>query len=248
MPIKIILLYLFTLSIMSSCAVHSGNISTGSSMDGQLKDVVTGEASTRKILGIGGMNKNGLILEAKRDLYNKYKQNKNIKLTNFSVDFKTTYYLFFYSTTLATVSADLYDYNQSITDFPKDIMPPLNGGIVAGDSIIYEFKKFYRGILYSTTKRGKFNIVFKNTNGDLITHKVEQSTIYKTASHSENKIYFGFNIGDTKFIDVYVANLNVKVTKPCKVIGLNNKRLLVSYIKDDGAERWLSIDKNLIKE
>jgi hypothetical protein len=234
--------------ILSSCAFHSGNISSGPVIDCPMKDIVTGEASTVRLFGlIGGFDRNGLILEAKRDLYSKYKIGKNFRLTNFSVDFKTSFVLF-YSVTKATVSADLHDCDTSVNSEHSADINPMIGGLCAGDSIIYEYGEFYKGQLKKHAGNGNYIITFQTLKGKIREKKVNPSLIYKTSVHTENKSYFGHNIGETVYVEVYVLASKTKVMKPCRIVGLNRDRLLISYIKDDGMERILSVEKNKIKE
>ncbi len=87
---RIFPLTIVSLAFLSSCAFHSGNVSSGSIVDCPLKTIVTGKASTKKFLGLGGLNKTALIVEAKQDLYRKITVKKDLKLTNFTVERNTT--------------------------------------------------------------------------------------------------------------------------------------------------------------
>jgi hypothetical protein len=98
---------------LSACAFHGGNISTGYTPDCPVVKIATGKSSTFKLLGIGGNDKQALILEAKQDLYRNQPVTQKIKISNFSADFKTTFFLIFIKTQ-CTVSADVFDCNQKL--------------------------------------------------------------------------------------------------------------------------------------
>jgi hypothetical protein len=254
---KKIFLIILSAVLISSCAFHSGNISSGSTVDCPFKTIVTGTSYTDKIFGLGGLDKNALIVEAKQDLYNHYLSNKNIKLTNFSVDFKNTYILF-YSKTKVTVSADLYDcspasasLDTNVTDKEHIAKTPLLEGWTVGDSIIYELEyaqeAYFKGKFEGLLKNNRCKIFYKSRYGQYLNRKIDLVNIYKITKHPENKNYFGYEIGEKGFVEVYQSSSKTKVLKQCTVVGLNKNRLLITYIKADGQERMLSVDKNLIK-
>lgn len=237
----------FISAILSSCAFHTGNISSGAVIDCPMKTIVTGQASTIKFFGLGGLNKNALILEAKKDLYKTHLSNKNIKLTNFSVDFKTSFILF-YTSTIATVSADLYDCGAPTETYFEPEASPMINGLSAGDSIIYEYGRMYHGQINSISINNKCKISYKNSKGKEKSKTVDQQLIFKTSKHPDNKLYFGYKIGEEAHVDVVILKTNEKLVKPCTIIGLNHEKLLISYFKEDGQERILSIDKNQIRK
>lgn len=233
------------LGMLSSCAFHSGNVSSGSIVDCPMKTIVTGKASTKKILGLGGLTKTALIVEAKQDLYKKITAKKDLKLTNFTVDFKTTYVLL-YSSTIATVSADLFDCGDTAN--VSSYAPPMIGGLLPGDSIIYEYNGFHKGFVTKHLSKERCAITFHYNNARLKKQKVSQDLIYKITEHSSNKTYFGYDIGEQASVEVLNLKTNTKTIKPCTIIGLNENRLLISYSKEDGQDRVLSIDKSLIRQ
>ncbi|MBO9699561.1 MAG: hypothetical protein J7604_05080 [Sporocytophaga sp.] len=242
---KNFLLEFLFLGMLSSCAFHSGNVSSGSIVDCPMKTIVTGKASTRKFLGLGGLNKTALIVEAKQDLYRKITDKKDLKLTNFTVDFKTTYILF-YSSTIATVSADLFDCGDTVNVVSYN--PPMIGGLLLGDSIIYEYNGFHKGLVTKHLSKERCAITFLYNNARLKKQKVSQDVIYKITEHSSNRNYFGYDIGEQASVEVLNLKTNTKTIKPCRIIGLNENRLLISYSKEDGLERVLSVDKSQIRQ
>jgi len=248
-------LIIISLIILSSCAFHTGNISSGSVVDCPYKYTVTGTSYTDRVFGLGGLDKNALILEAKQDLYNHYFTNNNIKLTNFTVDFKNTYILF-YSKTKVTVSADLYDCSpitmSSDTNSTSNKInepAPLIDGWTVGDSIIYELEtdSNYKGKLEGLLKNNKCKITYILPEGKNVNRKTDLVNIYKITNHPENKNYFGYEIGEKGSVEVYQSSTKTKVLKPCTIVGLNKNRLLITYVKADGQERLVSVNKKLFR-
>ena len=101
------------LLIQSSClSIHKGNISSNSfSIKDNFNIISTIEGNSRAtyILGIGGNLREGLINEAKKDMYQKYKLQPNQNLTNITTDIKMTYFIFplIYMSQKVIVSADV---------------------------------------------------------------------------------------------------------------------------------------------
>lgn len=98
--------------ITSSCAMHwgmmTGNASLSSNNFKTMK-MVTGTAKATKIFGLGGLGKDALVLEAKKDMLMNYPLKDGQALANVTVDFKTSY-VFFVITEKATVTADIVEF------------------------------------------------------------------------------------------------------------------------------------------
>jgi len=102
----------------SSCAFHSGMMNDSASLHGQdfeLIGMAVGSAKTTQVLGIGGLDPDGLVLEAKREMYNLFPLRKGQAYANISVDFKRSFFPIV-STTKATVSADIVQFGEERTD------------------------------------------------------------------------------------------------------------------------------------
>ena len=97
---------------LSSCAYHTGSMSSSTAIThGHFKVLgyAVGTAQVNKFLGFGGLNKDGLVLEAKKDLYEKYKLDTAQVFGNITVDFKTTVGFPFIKTQVF-VGADVIDF------------------------------------------------------------------------------------------------------------------------------------------
>lgn len=106
---------IFTLSILitlSSCAFHNGIMNSSASLSANNFKIVkfaTGSSGTTKVLGIGGLSKDALVADAKKDLLQNNPLKDGQALANVTVDFKNTY-LLIVITTKVTVTADIVEF------------------------------------------------------------------------------------------------------------------------------------------
>lgn len=110
------------LLIHSSCiSTHNGSIqSTSFSVKNNFKIVSTieGKAKATYILGIGGNLREGLVNEAKRNMYSNYSLKENQNLTNITTDIKRTYFIFplLFMSQNVIVSADIIQFYDAIDE------------------------------------------------------------------------------------------------------------------------------------
>ena len=107
------LLILITLFSITSCAFHSGTFNGSAAINNnqfRIAGTAHGTAQTTQIFGLGGLGKNGLVQEAKKNMQSKYPIQKGMAWGNVTLDFKITY-VFFVRKTMAIVSADIIDFN-----------------------------------------------------------------------------------------------------------------------------------------
>lgn len=106
---------LFSLAVLvlfSGCAIHGGIMSDSvalSENNFKMMRYVEGSSKTTKVFGIGGLAKNALVAEAKKNLMQNYPLQEGQALANVTVDFKTSI-VFFVVTTRATVTADVVEF------------------------------------------------------------------------------------------------------------------------------------------
>jgi hypothetical protein len=114
LPMTLLVLFL------SSCAIHTGTFESGiaiSNNEFRVAGMAEGHASTFYFLGLGGLSKSALVMEAKRDLYAKYPLAKGMVLSNVTVDFKRSFFFVVY-TNQVTITADIIDFNPENRLFP----------------------------------------------------------------------------------------------------------------------------------
>lgn len=119
------LIILFSALLLSSCAFHSGMMTSNANLGNEDFQVLTmgmGSAETQHVFGIGGLDKQALVYEAKKNLYRAYPLGKNQVYANVTVDFKRSNYLIVF-TTLATVTADVIQFGEiSAADSAKYLL------------------------------------------------------------------------------------------------------------------------------
>lgn len=106
--------------LLTSCAVHNGTYDSGVALTNNRFRVVgtaEGQAGTTYVLWIGGLGKDALVAEAKKNLYSRYPLTKGMILANVTVDFKQSFF-FVAGATLVTVSGDVIDFNPANLDLP----------------------------------------------------------------------------------------------------------------------------------
>jgi hypothetical protein len=109
--INLAIIALITL-LFSSCAFHSGvflNSTCLSSNNFKVVKLAKGQSGTTKIFGIGGLAKDALVYEAKKDLLANFPLKENQTLANVTVDFKNSMILFVMKTKV-TMTADIIEF------------------------------------------------------------------------------------------------------------------------------------------
>jgi hypothetical protein len=107
-----------TILSFSGCAIHSGFMSDSASLSANNFKMIRyaeGTASTTKFFGLGGLAKNALVAEAKKDLIQNNPLKDGQALANVTVDFKNSY-IFFVVTTKVTVTADIVEFKELVAN------------------------------------------------------------------------------------------------------------------------------------
>ncbi len=108
---KLAVLFSFTI-FFSSCATHYGLMSSSSSLSSNNFKVIKlakGESSTTKIFGIGGLDKDALVADAKKNLLENNPLKDGQVLANITVDFKNSFMLIIMETKV-TITADIIEF------------------------------------------------------------------------------------------------------------------------------------------
>ena len=121
------IIFILSVIFLSSCAFHAGNTSSNAAVmngDFSIMDIASGEASTVLVFGIGGLSKDALVLEAKKDMYRNFPLQEGQIYANITVDYKRGFYIFVVETTV-TVSADIIQFNPSEEQKKNDVFSNL---------------------------------------------------------------------------------------------------------------------------
>ncbi len=130
------ILSILYLLLQSSCmSLHKGSIQQSSFLaKNNFKVVATIEGSSKAtyVLFIGGNNKDGLVKEAKRNMYSYYTLEANQILTNITTDVKTRFFIlpFLFMDRQVFVSADVVQFYDSALPNRTASVPTLKDGSV----------------------------------------------------------------------------------------------------------------------
>jgi hypothetical protein len=184
--------------LASSCASHLGNISTGT-LNGNVvyDDVAMGVAQTGHVLGIGGLSQDALVFEAKRDLMTNKPLTQGEQFTNFTVDFKHTYWLL-YAKTKVTLTADVVRVDPSVTgavytdNYLKAMAPKglATDFFVVGDSVILQ--SGLKAQIVQIEGKERVRISFKLNNGALKTRKMPLKELFAISKERNGLKVGGF--------------------------------------------------------
>ncbi len=230
----------FTLSIVlliTSCASHYGIVSTTTLPKNIVyEDIAFGVAQTKHILGIGGLSQDALVFEAKRELMKNRPLKPNEEYSNFTVDFKKTYWPF-YIQTKVTVSADVVSFsdNTNITPFSENYKEKLLRGNITndlfsiGDTILYNKTK--RGTIISFVNSNTVRIAYRTKTDKVRTKNMSIYDIYSPSKAYRNcvpgEIYTYSKGSDEKAVSangrVYALGLNSLIVK------VGNELIVLQY-------------------
>ena len=102
-----------TLSLLSGCAVHSGYMNNSVSLSdanfNYVKQSISGTVVTTQVFGIGALEKNAIIEEAKKEMLKENPLGPNQGLANITVNWKRAFYVVVIEVT-CTVTADVVEF------------------------------------------------------------------------------------------------------------------------------------------
>jgi hypothetical protein len=245
------LFYFFLLIfVFTSCTVHRSAMQ-GSRCNGKCnyQTIAIGISEKKQILGIGGSAINGMLFEAKRNLYRTYPLRKGEFYDNFVVDYKTTYYLFF-AKSLVTVTADVVIENASDKEqlFSENYTLALNAGkvtvcdnILISDSVVYlQRGKLKRGIVLDFKGKDAF-VLIDNNKGNQIFKEIAAKKLF-TIGNEEIEEITGFEAGQV--MEITSGGTKQECTKVKKIMGVRTDKLLISLSsKDKTTYSIVSLDK-----
>jgi hypothetical protein len=173
-----------------------------SSADYVLTSSAYGTARAQRILGIGGFNRDALVLEAKQAMYQAFPLKKGQSYANLAVDFKRTFILV-YDETMVTVSADVVGYQP---DVKEGELQPIFGSIMdralltegLGENQLQDtVRTFEAGVMKKfilvNQEDRNFFLVQSAENGRMEIKKVLRSELYFPKPIKETPL--GFSVG-----------------------------------------------------
>lgn len=101
--------------LLGGCATHGGYVTNSASLStnnfAYVSKTVQGVAKATYVLGIGGLSRQALVEEARRDLLENYHLKDNQALVNITVSFKATFVIPIFMEHKCTVSASIVQFN-----------------------------------------------------------------------------------------------------------------------------------------
>ena len=109
------ILFASIISSFGSCAFHSGMIQGSAILQSNnfvyIKRDVSGTAAAHYVFGIGGLSKDELVAEAKKNLITQNQIKDNQTLVNITVGWKRTFIYPLVISNRCTMTADIIEYN-----------------------------------------------------------------------------------------------------------------------------------------
>jgi len=235
-----LLLIVIAAILLQSCATHLGTMSSNANLSNnnfKIVDMAYGYSSTTHVLGMGGMGKDALVLEAKRNLYKNYPLSQGQVFANLSVDFKNEFCIFWMNTKVI-ISADVVDFNNPKAmlknEFNIDSIEKINNAI--GDVVLYYNEGFIFESRIIKLGKKKATIHFVNKKDQLKIKNVSVSNLfysnYKNIKHANHK----HSLNDAMVFNIDNSYSNEKDYLTGKIIGLNNSLVLVEYENNNGTK------------
>ena len=216
-------------SLLTSCiATHNGTISSSSIGKTVIyEDIAYGVSQTNRFLGLGGFSQDALVLEAKRELIKSRPLKPGEEYSNFTIDFKHTYWPF-YIQTKVTVSADVVKYTDEILNdlYSENYKRKLSGQNIpnelfsVGDSVVD--KRLNDGIIISIENNEYVMFLYKTETDKVRSKKISIDEIY-----SKSKPYKGYQVGGI-YVHTSVSHNNQE--KGTRIIALGLNSLIVKDI------------------
>jgi hypothetical protein len=145
---------------LSSCAIHNGYMNNSASLSqanfSYVGNEISGTASTMRVFGIGGLNKQAIVAEAKRNMLKNHPLKENQALANITVNWKLGFYLIVVNDK-CTVTADIVEFKSGLSTKKEDLtttsndLTEENNNEIVKDSIINEIAKDPKYIILETS-------------------------------------------------------------------------------------------------
>ncbi len=223
--------------VSNSCAFHKGLYSPYTNFESNTKveftDIAIGYSKVSYFLGFGGLGKDALVNEAKRNLFLSYPLRTNQTFENFTVDFKTTI-VWPYRKLEVLVIADVVNRDSSINiSYSKNYVNILtkNNNVSIDSFRVAESVAFLYDNKLQQAKIIKLSkslayLSFVSNNGTIKIKKVKLKDLFNIGDKAANNFSHNFVIGDK----VQYKNVNSSGSYDVKtgtICGLNNKMALI---------------------
>ncbi len=171
--------------LISSCSFHSGTMSSGSGVITSHQyhsiDYAVGTAKTTHFMLIGGNKKDGLVLEAKRNLLTNYSLKPTQVLGQTTVDFKRTVF-FPILTTKVVVTSEIIDFAEILRNQQAFTHSPGFQNAIQDSMVTYSFRDHLYPARILAYQNGKYTIQYYTSDNLLKIKKVRSSQFLRNVS------------------------------------------------------------------
>lgn len=235
--------------LISSCAYHSGMI-TASQLNNKVsyryEDVAVGYSKATYFFGLGGLHKDALLNDAKRNLYLSYPLKPNQVMDNITLDRKVTYILPFSKVEMILV-ADVVELDSGhqisksgayVETLARSTAKSIGYLSNYEPVLLQENGKAYSGRVVSINK-GKATVFYVNSDGLIRVGNKSYGDVYKISNLEELQTKIGYALG-YEYTFSLPRSGNISYNLRGKVIGMNSDRLL---IENQSGARSIRLDE-----
>jgi hypothetical protein len=231
-----IIYFLIISFLFSSCAIHQGTLvnSSASVHDAEItyRDIAVGYSKSSYVLGIGGLSKDALVFESKRNLMLNYPLKENEFFNIVSLDQKVTF-LFLYSRNEVIITADIMESSgkKIVIDeayskwLATNTQVSVDNFSIKEQVLLLRKNVLIRGRIVAVDKSSA-RVFYFDSHGKMQVNKVSYSSLFKAENSEGMTNEPGMRVGDEGYYQI-----NWQSGKPYsvygKILGINNEMLLI---------------------
>ncbi len=221
---KIAYLTLLSFMLFSCVAYQEGSTTAYTASENVIyNDLAIGTSQTNRILGFGGIRKDALLFEAKRQMITTRPLEAGEEYQNITIDVKHSFIILLHRTKV-TMTADVVKHvseevNERYSAQYKEkvfINNHSDSLFQVGRIVVFENGK--EGMVLQNKNSKKSIVQFKNRHGEIVTRKMSQNKIFTTIGN-----WKGFKVGDSFLIKESFSEPSIQVT----LIGISKNRALI---------------------
>ncbi|MGB0166982.1 MAG: DUF6567 family protein [Luteibaculum sp.] len=207
-----------------SCSTFNGSMAGITDHKTEFQRLAYGTATTAYFLGIGGNDKNALVLEAKEKMRQNFPLESDEIMSNYTIDFKNSHYLI-YSSQKVTVSAEILkviDLVPSAEVLEYETVPEAAAEVfdsMAGQQVFIKHQGDIVSAKVIAETSQSVELAFTDANGTQSTKTLARKKVY-LKSNQLNKAY---KIGDK----VSLRNTIIKDADFGVIEGIGESQLLI---------------------
>lgn len=239
---------LLSIVLFYSCALHHGSITSTAShcQDKNIEyaDVAVGYSKVIYLFGFGGMHKDALVNEAKRNLFGSYVLKNGQSFENTTLDFRV-FLLGPFVKMEAIVVADVVQrdssykvsYSNAYRNFVISGTNTSKEGFKLNESVLYNRGNAYKAKIVRLNRQ-KANLFYINSRGAVKVKNVAYHDIYRTYTPAGFEEKYGYKLHDT--VNFVVGTVATEVGAPGgEVVGINDTNILLKINNSDWVESGL---------